>query len=117
MHSKLTFEELKQMWQYDEVAGGNPLQRSSFNRHRDAILQMFSIIIDCDPKTYKYYISNPEVLNDDSIERWIFSTLTVHGVLADSAAVKDRVVLRMSLPARNTLALLSMPYILTAASR
>ncbi len=92
-HSKLTFEELKQMWQYDEVAGGNPLQRSSFNRHRDAILQMFSIIIDCDPKTYKYYISNPEVLNDDSIERWIFSTLTVHGVLADSAAVKDRVVL------------------------
>ena len=33
------------------------------------------------------------MLCDDSIERWLFSTLAVHGVLADSAVVKDRVVL------------------------
>ncbi len=92
-HKHLTFEELNRKWQDDEVADGNVLQRSSFNRHRDAILDMFGIIIDCEPKTYRYYISNPEILNDDSIERWLFSTLTVHGVLADSAAVKERVVL------------------------
>ena len=72
---------------------GKPLYRSSFNRHRDAILDMFGIIIDCEPKTYKYYISNREVLSNDSIERWLFSTLTVHGVLADSASVKERLVL------------------------
>jgi len=30
---------------------------------------------------------------DDSIESWLFSTLTVHGMLADSAAVKERLVL------------------------
>ena len=92
-HRRLTFEQLSQKWQDDAVAEGNPLQRSSFNRHRDAILDMFGIIIDCEPKTYRYFISNPEVLGDDSIERWLFSTLTVHGVLADSAAVKERVVL------------------------
>ena len=92
-YRKLTLEELNQKWQDDGVANGNPLQRSSFNRHRDAILDMFGIIIDCEPRTYKYYISNKEVLGDDSIERWLFSTLTVHGVLADSAAVKDRLVL------------------------
>ena len=89
----LTLEELNQKWQDDMVADGNPLQRSSFNRHRDAILDMFGIIIDCDKSTYKYYIRNQEVLGDDSIERWLFSTLTVHGVLADCAAVKDRLVL------------------------
>ena len=88
-----TLEELNQKWQDDRVADGNPLQRSSFNRHRDAILSMFGIIIDCDKKTYKYYISNEEVLCDGSIEGWIFSTLTVHGVLADSAAIKERLVL------------------------
>ena len=77
----------------DGVADGNPLQRSSFNRHRDAIQDMFGIVIDCEPKTYRYYISNREVLGDDSIERWLFSTLAVHGVLADSAAVKERLVL------------------------
>jgi hypothetical protein len=92
-YRKLTLDELNQKWIDDGVADGNPLQRSSFNRHRDAILDMFGIIIDCESKTYKYYISNKEVLSDDSIERWLFSTLTVHGVLADSAAVKDRLVL------------------------
>ena len=92
-YRKLTLEELSQKWQDEGVADGNPLQRSSFNRHRDAILDMFGIIIDCEPRTYKYYISNKEVIGDDSIERWLFSTLTVHGVLADSAAVKERLVL------------------------
>ena len=92
-YKQLTLGELNQKWQDDKVADGNPLQRSSFNRHRDAILDMFGIIIDCDKKNYKYYISNKEVLCDDSIERWLFSTLTVHGVLADSAALKERLVL------------------------
>ena len=92
-YRKLTFEKLNQKWQDDDVADGKPLQRSSFNRHRDAIQDMFGIVIDCEPRTYKYYISNTEVLSDDSIERWLFSTLTVHGVLADSSAVKERLVL------------------------
>ena len=92
-HKRLTFEQLNQKWQDDAVVDGNPLQRSSFNRHRDAIQDMFGIIIDCEPRTYKYFISNKEVLGDDSIESWLFSTLTVHGVLADSAAVKERMVL------------------------
>ena len=92
-YRKLTLEEISRKWQEDEVADGNPLSRSSFNRHRDAILSMFGVVIECEPRTYKYYICNPEVVNDDSIERWLFSTLTVHGVLADSAAVKERFVL------------------------
>ena len=49
---RMTFDELNRKWQDSEVAEGNPLQRSSFNRHRDAILNMFGIIIDCDQTTY-----------------------------------------------------------------
>lgn len=92
-HHKMTLEELNQQWIADGVVDGSPLVRSSFNRHRDAIMDMFGVIIDCEPKTYKYFISNKEILNDDSIERWLFSTIAVHGVLADSAAVKERLVL------------------------
>jgi len=92
-YQRLTLEELNQKWIADKVADGNPLQRSSFNRHRDAIQDMFGIIIDCDLKTYKYFISNEKALGDGGIESWLFSTLTVHGVLADSAAVKERLVL------------------------
>ena len=92
-YGKLTFEKINQKWQDDGVTEGNPLPRSSFNRHRDAIFDMFGIVIECEERTYKYYIANPDALADDGISRWLFSTLTVHGVLADSAAVKDRVVL------------------------
>ena len=89
----LTLDQLNRRWVEDGVADGNVLQRSSFNRHRDAILDMFGIIIACEPRTYRYYISNPHELNEDSIGRWMYSTLTVHGVLADSAAVRERVML------------------------
>lgn len=92
-YRKQTLEELNQKWQDDKVADGNPLARSTFNRYRDAIQDIFGIVIDCTEKTYKYYISNPGVLSDDSLEGWLFSTLTVHGVLADSASVRDRILL------------------------
>lgn len=92
-HKRMTFEQLNQKWQDSEVAEGNPLQRSSFNRHRDAILDMFGIIIDCDQKTYKYFIANPEVINSDSIERWMLSTLTVGTVLSDTTSIRGRIIL------------------------
>ena len=44
-YKKMTLDELSQRWVDDEVADGNPLSRSSFNRHRDAILDMFGIVI------------------------------------------------------------------------
>ncbi|WP_033148590.1 YafY family protein [Prevotella sp. P6B1] len=97
-HGELTFEELSQKWCDDRVAEGNLLVRSSFNRHRDAIADMFGIDIRCTPNTYRYYIANPSRLGDDSLERWMFSTLAVHGVLSDSMSIKDRVVLE-SVPA------------------
>ena len=40
----MTFEELCSLWLMDEVADGKPLQRSSFNRHRDAIQNMFDAL-------------------------------------------------------------------------
>ena len=92
-YKQLTLEELNQKWQEDLVADGNPLMRSSFNRHRDAIADMFGIDICCTPKTYKYYINNPDTLGTDSLEQWMFSSLAVHGMLSDSVSIKDRVVL------------------------
>ena len=92
-YKQLTLEELNQKWIGDRVADGNPLTRPSFTRHRRAIVDMFGIVIECAPITYKYYIENPQELQNGSIEQWLFSTLTVHGVLEASGGVKDRVVL------------------------
>lgn len=98
-YQKLSFVQLQKLWENDHVIGGDELNRNTFMRHKDAILNMFGIFIDCDIKHgYKYYIANPEVINDDSIERWMLSTLTVSSALSDSLAVRDRILLE-SVPA------------------
>lgn len=93
-YKRLSLEELNNLWLKDEVIGGSPLNRNSFIRHKDAILNMFGIIIECDREHgYKYYIANPEVLKDDAIERWMLSTLTVNTALSDSSSLSDRILL------------------------
>ena len=87
-------EEISNLWVKDKVNDGNPLNRASFYRHKDAILDMFGVVIECDlDDGYRYYIANPEVLDDDSIERWMLSTLTVSTVLSDSASLRERILL------------------------
>ncbi len=93
-HQRLTFEEINQHWTKTEMSGGLPMARSSFNRHRDAILDMFGIIIDCDKKDgYRYYIGNAEVLTEETIQNWMLSTLSVNNVLAESLGVHERIIL------------------------
>lgn len=93
-YKKLSLEQLNELWVKDEVIGGEPLNRKSFLRHKDAILNMFGIIIECDMEHgYKYFISNPEVINDDTIEGWMLSTLTVNTILSDSASLRNRILL------------------------
>ena len=90
----LTLEEINDLWVKDKVIEGSPLTRASFYRHKDAIVSMFGIVIECDlDRGYKYFIANPEILDDESIERWMLSTLTVNTVLSDSANLRERILL------------------------
>ena len=90
---KLTLKEINDLWVNNKVIGGSPLSRTSFYRHKEAILNMMGIIIECEKKTNKYYISNPEELDDDAIGRWMLSTLTVNNALSDCAGIKNRILL------------------------
>lgn len=93
-YRRLTLAEIQERWLADREADGEPLTRPTFNRYRDAILDMFGVIIECDLRGgYHYYISNPNAFCDDTIERWMLSTLTVSAVLADSAALQERIIL------------------------
>ena len=91
---RLTLEEINQRWVRTEMSEGLPLARSTFNRHRDAILDMFGIIIECDRKDgFRYYIWNEEELEQESIQNWMLSTLSVNSVLSESKGVYDRIIL------------------------
>ena len=91
---RLTLEEINRRWLQTEMSEGVPLARSTFNRHRDAILDMFGIIIECDRKDgFRYYIYNEEVLEEETIQNWMLSTLSVNSLLSESRSVHERIVL------------------------
>ena len=89
---RLTLKELSDKWVDHEVADGNPLPRSSFNKYRGGILDLFGLVIDCD-STNHYYISNPDEIDEDQTMQWMLSTLTTGLTLRESSAIKDSIIL------------------------
>ena len=91
-HERITLKELSRKWVEEKVSDGNALPRSSFNKYRDEIFDLFGLIIDCDDQ-YRYYFTNPQSVDDHSIESWLLSTMTVNTALSDSAMIRDQIVL------------------------
>ena len=91
---RISLVEINEQWVKTEISGGLPFARTTFNRHKDAIQDIFGIIIDCDRKdNYRYYISNREVLHDESVQNWMLSTLSVNNIMADCLTLQDRILL------------------------
>lgn len=91
---RITFEEINQRWLQTELSEGVELARSTFNRHRDAIEDMFGLIIDCDRRNgYKYFIANEEVLRENSVQNWMLSTLSVSSLVSESQSLHKRILL------------------------
>ena len=90
----MTLGEISDLWCQQEESDGQELSRTTFNRHRDSILDIFGVIIECDRKDgYRYYIENEEVLKENSIQNWMFSTLSVSNMLEGNAGLQDRILL------------------------
>lgn len=91
---RISFAELSQKWAESDFGGGILLSRTTFNRHRDAVLDMFGIIIDCDRRNgYTYYIANPETLEENTVQNWMFSTISVGNILSEGLSVQNRILL------------------------
>ena len=90
----MTLGEISELWRQQEESDGQELSRTTFNRHRDSILDIFGVIIECDRKDgYRYYIENEEVLKENSIQNWMFSTLSVGNMLDGHTGLQDRILL------------------------
>lgn len=90
----ITLNDINQKWLKTEMSGGVELARSTFNRHKDAIEDIFGIYIECDRKNgYKYYIGNADVLGEDSVQNWMLSTLSVNNIISESLSLQNRILL------------------------
>ena len=92
--SGLTFAEIQQRWLDTDMSEGVELARTTFNRHKAAIEEMFGIFIDCEKRRgYRYVIGNKRVLTDNSVQNWMLSTLTVNNLVSESLSLQHRILL------------------------
>ena len=90
----ITFQELNERWVKTEMSGGVPMIRQTFNRHREAIQDMFGVNIECQTKGgYYYYIENTEMLKGNDLKSWMLDSLSIGNMLMDSSSLKNRIVL------------------------
>ena len=90
----ITFDDINKKWLKTEMSGGVELARSTFNRHKVAIEDIFGINIECDRSNgYKYYIGNAEVLREDTVQNWMLSTLSVNNIISESLCLHSRILL------------------------
>ena len=90
---RISLVELNERWVETDMSGGVEMARTTFNRHKDAIQDIFGIYIECDRRDgYRYYIGNPEVLEDDSVQNWMLSTLSLSNVISESLSLKERIM-------------------------
>ena len=91
---RISLADINKRWMRTDMSEGAPLSRTTFNRHKDAIEDIFGIYIDCDRMDgYRYHIGNEEVLREDSVQNWMLSTLTVNNLVSESMSLQHRIVL------------------------
>ncbi len=92
---KISLREINELWLKDEIIGnGIEIGRKKMKRHRDAIKLLYSIKIECDIEDgNKYYISNPEALQDRGIAKWMMNVLAISEKLQAYNSLHDRILL------------------------
>lgn len=90
----ISLSEINEKWVETEMSDGVEFSRTTFHRHKIAIEDMFGIYIECDRRNgFKYYIGNEYVLQENSVQNWMLSTLSVSSLLAESMSLNERILL------------------------
>ena len=98
---RISLADLSDRWQLTNLSEGAPLSRTSFNRHRAAVEEIFGITIGCDADN-RYYIVDAPKLRTDSVQQWMLSTLTVSNIVGEARGLHDRILLE-SIPTEGEL--------------
>ena len=89
----ISLQELNQRWMRTDMGDGMPMSRTTFNRYRKSIEEMFGICIECQRKGgYIYYIEK-DTLKSNNLQNWMLDSLSVSNMLMESGSLKDRIVL------------------------
>lgn len=91
---KITLKEINRKWLETDLSEGLEIPRRTFHTWKNAVEEMFGLVIMCDKGDGdRYYIENREVLEDDGLQRWLLNTMSVNNTLLENKALSDRILL------------------------
>lgn len=91
---KISLEEISDRYERNKgLSDYKPLHRATFNRWKDAILEQFGIVISCQRAGgYKYYIENPEAIQENGLKNWMLDTFAVGNLIGENLSLQDRIM-------------------------
>lgn len=93
-YEALTLSEIDDLWVKSTISDGVPMARTSFNRHREEIEDIFGIKIVCSRSNgNRYSIENADVIDKVSVENWMANTISINNIIAENKSVSDRILL------------------------
>lgn len=84
----LTLRQIAERYEHDEnISEGEPYARRTFQRHRDEILDLFGIEIECyiDGGEHRYRIADTS--SNEYFRRWLLDSIAVNRIITDSHEV------------------------------
>ena len=89
----MTFDEISKRWKESNMGDNKPLPLRTFHQHRSAVEELFGVEIKCNPSNgYKYAITNPEVLRNDRIRKWLLNSFNLSNMIIAGHNMKDRIL-------------------------
>lgn len=91
---RITFDEINDKWKNSSFSEGDNLSKKTFHNHKEAIQEVFDIVIGCDTKGgYKYYIENAEDMENGITANWLLNTFTISNLINENQKLKNRIIL------------------------
>ena len=93
----LTLKQIAERYERDEnISEGEPYARRTFQRHRDEVLDLFGIEIECysDGSEYRYRIA--DIGGNDYFRHWLLDSIAVNRIVTDSREVAQYISIESS---------------------
>ena len=90
---RISLNELNEKWRNDNLDGSFEIPERRFHKWRNAVEELFGVVIDCDRKGgYHYYIANTEVLKGGGIRNWLLDSLSVSNLVLGHKKLHNRIL-------------------------
>ena len=92
-YKQLSYEEINALWRECYLGDGASLPLRTFHQHKSAVEELFGIEIKCNSSNgYRYYISSPDTLKNDSIRKWLLNSFTLSNMITAGHNMKGRIL-------------------------